>query len=97
MEKSENRKPTREEKFRAAACAVKCWDEAGGDWDQAERLFSRRHGDCESVLIWLQIGAALIQIAYTIWKWRKDNKGLLHGEELDGLLAMAERGEEVQQ
>jgi hypothetical protein len=78
-----------EQKFKAIACANDCWNESHGNLVDAESLFRKRHGGCESILLWVQLAAALIQIAYTIWKWRQENgtKALPEGNEL---LAIAE-------
>lgn len=93
---------TTEQKFKAVACANRCWDDAKGNYTEAKRLFRRRQGGCESVLIWIQIAAALLQIAYVIWKWRKENlTDLPTGQQLEAIIAEADaridQANEVQQ
>ncbi len=90
-------KLTSEQKFRAVACAMQSWDDASGNIEHADRLFRRRHGGCDSVLIWIQVAAALLQIAYTIWKWRQENAAnpearLPEGHDLEAMIDQALAG-----
>jgi hypothetical protein len=63
-----------EMQIEARNCAAQCWIESGGDFEKALHHYRRRHGGCRSVLVWIQVSAALIQIAYTLWKWWRDNQ-----------------------